>query len=215
MSDLSPESRIGARRSDIDESHSLLIVLSGPSGVGKDSVLARMKDLKRPFHYVVTATTRPRRVAEKDGVDYRFLSRQEFQRLLDEKGFLEWATVYGNHYGVPKEQLASALSRGQDVIVKVDVQGAATIKKLVPGAVLIFIMPPSTGELERRLKSRTSESPGALDLRLKTASDEMESLPLFDYVIVNHPDKIDDVVFQIDAIVTAERCRMKPRAVEL
>jgi guanylate kinase len=215
MSDLSPESRIGARRSDIDESHSLLIVLSGPSGVGKDSVLARMKDLKRPFHYVVTATTRPRRVAEKDGVDYRFLSRQEFQRLLDEKGFLEWATVYGNHYGVPKEQLASALSRGQDVIVKVDVQGAATIKKLVPGAVLIFIMPPSTGELERRLKSRTSESPGALDLRLKTASDEMESLPLFDYVIVNHPDKIDDVVFQIDAIVTAERCRMKPRTVEL
>lgn len=215
MPERGPRPEIDRQRSRIADSHSLLIVLSGPSGVGKDSVLARMRDLQRPFHYVVTATTRPKRTGERDGVDYRFLPQHEFERMLHEKWFLEWATVYGNYYGVPKDQIAAALSRGQNVIVKVDVQGAATIKRLLPGAVLVFIMPPSADELERRLRTRTSESPDALDLRLKTAKEEMESLQLFDYVIVNHPGKIDDVVFQIDAIATAERCRTKPRTVEL
>jgi len=193
----------------------LLIVLSGPSGVGKDAVLSRMKQSGRPFHRVVTATTRPKRANERDGVDYHFLSRQEFQEILSNDGFLEWAVVYGNHYGVPKKEIASALSRGLDVIVKVDVQGAATIRSALPQAVFIFLTPPSMQELENRLSSRLSESEADLALRLQTARGEAESLPLFDYVVVNHQDRIDEAALQIDAIISAEKCRVKQRVVEL
>lgn len=213
--DRTPGSRVGTKQTGSHRSHPLLIVLSGPSGVGKDSVIARMRDLGRPFHYVVTATTRPRRIGEKNGVHYHFLSRQEFRRTLDQHGFLEWATVYGNYYGVPKDEIASALSKGSDVIVKVDVQGAAAIRRILPQAVLIFVMPPSIEELERRLSTRLSESSDDLNLRLRTAKQEMEGLQVFDYVIVSHPDKIDDVVLQIDAIVAAERSRAKPGITEV
>ena len=193
----------------------LLIVLSGPSGVGKDAVLTRMKKLERQLHYVVTATTRPKRARERDGVDYHFVSQQQFQQMLNENQFLEWAKVYGNYYGVPKSEVAPALSRGVDVIVKVDVQGAATIKKSLPQAVFIFLMPPSDEELEKRLTNRRSESSQDLALRLRKARVEIESLPLFDYVITSHQDKLDDVVAQIDVIIAAEKRRMKPRVVKL
>jgi guanylate kinase len=193
----------------------LLIVLSGPSGVGKDAVLTRMKKLERPLHYVVTATTRAKRAKERDGVDYRFLSQQEFQQMLNDHQFLEWANVYGNYYGVPKNEVTSALSRGLDVIVKVDVQGAATIKRILPQAVFIFLMPPSDEELEKRLTNRRSESCEDLALRLRRAEVELESLPLFDYVITSHQDKLDDVVARIDSIIAAEKRRVKPRIVRL
>ncbi len=202
-------------QADTGDSQPLLIVLSGPSGVGKDAVLTRMREQGRSLHYVVTATTRPMRDGEKDGVDYRFLSRQKFQSLLDEDGFLEWATVYGNCYGVPKGEIVAALSRGSDVVVKVDVQGAATIRRILPQAVLIFLMPPSMKELERRLTQRLSESPTGLALRLKSAQEEAESLPLFDYAVTSSQDRIDDAVCQIDAIITAEKLRVKPRVVKL
>jgi guanylate kinase len=192
----------------------LLTVLSGPSGVGKDAVLTRMKNLGRPFHYVVTATTRPRRVREKNEIDYYFLSKEEFQQMINKGQLLEWAKVYGNYYGVPKGEITQALSKGKDVIVKVDIQGAATIKKILPQAVFIFLMPPSMEELELRLKQRHSESSVDLALRLKRAEEEMESLALFDYVITSHQDKLDDIVSQIDAIVAAEKCRVKPRVIE-
>jgi guanylate kinase len=191
----------------------LLVVLSGPSGVGKDAVLARMKKSKRPLHYVVTATTRPKRAREKDGVDYHFLSQQQFQTMVNERRFLEWAEVYGNYYGVPREDITSALSGGLDVIVKVDVQGAATIKGILPRAVLIFLMPPSVEELGKRLNGRRSECSEDLALRLRRARDEIESLPLFDYVITSHQDKLDDVVAQIDAIIAARKRRAAPRTV--
>jgi guanylate kinase len=148
-------------------------------------------------------------------VDYHFLSRQKFQRVLDEDGFLEWATVYGNYYGVPRDEITSALSKGINVIVKVDVQGAATIKKILPQAVFIFLMPPSMEELEKRLRNRLSESSTDLALRLKSAKEEAESLLLFDYAITSRQDRLDDVVFQIDAIIAAEKCRVKPRIVDL
>jgi len=193
----------------------LLVVLSGPSGVGKDAVLARMKKLSRPFHYVVTATTRPRRPREKDGVDYHFLSRRAFQEMIDDHRFLESANVYGNYYGVPKDEVSQALARGLDTIVKVDVQGAATIKKILPQAVFIFLAPPSLEALEDRLKRRRSESSQDLALRLERAEEEITSLPIFDYVITSDHDKLDDVVSQIDAIVSAEKCRVKPRTVKL
>ena len=193
----------------------LLIVLSGPSGVGKDAVLDTIKELKRPFHYVVTATTRSRRAEEKDGVDYHFLSQEEFQQMMDSGQLLERAEVYGNYYGVPKDEIAQGLAKGMDVVVKVDIQGAATIKKLLPQAVFIFLMPPSMEELERRLRQRRSEAGADLALRVRKAKEEMESLPLFDYVVISQQDKLDDAAAQIDAIVAAEKCRVKPRVIKL
>jgi guanylate kinase len=215
VSNQSLEPKLRTKRRDAKSARPLLIVLSGPSGVGKDAVLAKMKRLERPFHYVITATTRPKRDKEKNGVNYHFLSRKEFQQMVDKHKFLEWANVYGNYYGVPKNEITSALSKGIDTIVKVDVQGAATIKKILPQAVFIFLMPPSLEELEERLKRRCSESSEDLTLRLEMAKEEIQSLPLFDYVITSHQNKLDEVVSQIDTIITAEKCRVKPRLVKL
>ena len=215
MPDRSPEPKLRTKRRGDRSSRPLLVVLSGPSGVGKDAVLARMRKLERPFHYVITSTTRPKRAGEKNGVNYHFLSQKEFQQMIDKHQFLEWATVYGNYYGVPKDDITSALSKGVDTIVKVDVQGAATIKKILPQAVFIFLMPPSVEELEKRLRRRRSESSEDLALRLERAKGEIKSLPLFDYVITSHQNKLDEVVSQIDAIVAAEKCRVKPRIVKL
>lgn len=213
--DGSLEPKLRTKRRGDRSSRPLLVVLSGPSGVGKDAVLARMKKLGRPFHYVVTATTRPKRAGEKNGVDYHFLSRKEFQQMIDRHQFLEWATVYGNYYGVPKDEITSALSEGVDVIVKVDVQGAATIKEILPQAVFIFLMPPSVEELEKRLRKRCSECSTDLALRLERAEGEIKCLPIFGYVITSRQNKLDEVVSQIDAIVAAEKCRVKPGIVEL
>lgn len=193
----------------------VLIVISGPSGVGKDAVLARMKESGRPLHYVVTATTRPKRPGERDDSDYHFVSKEEFEELIKQGELLEWANVYGNLYGVPKRQVQQALAQGRDVIVKVDVQGAATIKSILPQAVFIFLAPPSVAELERRLKERETESAEEFELRMKTARGEMNALPMFDYVVVNHQDQIEATIAQIDAIICAERCRVKPRVIEL
>ena len=215
MSDPSPESNPRAKRRRARNSAPLLIVLSGPSGVGKDAVLARMRKTKRPFHCVVTATTRCMRAREKNGLNYHFLSPKEFQRMMDKDRLLEWANVYGNYYGVPKDEIALALSKGVDTIVKVDVQGAAALKRILPQAVFIFLMPPSLKALEKRLKRRRSESSEDLDLRLATAKQEIKSLPLFDYVVTSRQNELDEVVSQIDDIVAAEKCRVKPRVVEL
>ena len=213
--DRNPEPGHPRKHANDREVHPLLIVLSGPSGVGKDAVLTRMRELGRPFHYVITATTRPRRITETNGFHYHFLSQEEFQQTIDNEGFLEWANVYGNYYGVPKAEIASALSRGEDVMVKVDVQGARTIKQIVPQAVFIFLMPPSIEAQEERLRGRHSESSAGLALRLERAKEEMENVPLFDYVITSHQHGLDQVVSVIDAIVTAEKCRVRPRTVEL
>ena len=213
--DRSLESKFRAKRGGDRSSRSLLVVLSGPSGVGKDAVLARMRKLGRPFHYAVTATTRPKRAGEKNGMDYHFLSWKEFQQMIDKHQFLEWANVYGNYYGVPKDEIASALSKGLDAIVKVDVQGAATIKETLPQALFIFLMPPSVEELEKRLRKRRSESSEDLALRLERAKGEIKSLPLFDYVITSRQNKLDEVVSQIDVIVAAEKRRVKPPIMKL
>jgi len=196
-------------------SNQLLIVLSGPSGVGKDALLRRMEEQKYPFHYVVTVTSRPRREGERDGVDYHFTSQREFQRMIDNGELLEWANVYGNYYGVPRKEISQALSKGKDVIVKVDVQGAKTIKQILPQAVFIFLRPPSMEELELRLKQRHSESAKDLALRLRKAEEEMKSLSLFDHVLTSYEGKLDEVISQIQAIVTAEKRRVKPGVIEL
>ena len=195
--------------------NNLLIILSGPSGVGKDAVLRKMKELELPFYYAVTATTRSRRAGERQGVDYHFLSKDEFHRMMESSQLLESAEVYGNYYGVPKEEISQSLSEGKDVILKVDVQGATTFKKILPQAVFIFLKSPSMEELERRLRQRSSESGADLALRLEKAGEEIKSLLLFDYVVTNHQDKLDDVISQIQAIVVAEKCRVSTRIVKL
>ncbi len=193
----------------------LLIVLSGPSGAGKDAVLARMKQSGFPAEYVTTVTTRPKRATEKDKVDYHFISEAEFQEMLAHNELLEWAKVYGNWYGVPRQSIRQALEKGRDTVVKVDVQGAATIKKIQPQAVFIFVTPPSIEELVRRLKQRNTESAFDLDLRTRTAEAEVKQLPLFDYMVINRQGEIDRAVSQIEAIITAEKCRIPPRQVNI
>jgi len=193
----------------------LLIVLSGSSGVGKDVVLARLKESGYPLRFITTLTTRTRRTNERDNVDYHFVSTEGFQEMIENGQLLEWANVYGNWYGVPKEAVKQALDRGEDTILKVDVQGATTIKKILPQAVFIFLMPPSMEELVTRLKQRYTESPSDLALRLKTAEEETKQLSLFDYVVVNKWGEIDQAVAEIEAIITAEKCRVTPREITL
>lgn len=187
----------------------LLVVLSGPSGAGKDAVIAKLKDSDFPIERVVTVTTRPRRAIESDSVDYHFVSPEEFQKMIRGKKLLEWATVYGNWYGVPKEAVKQALERGQDVMLRTDVQGAATIKKTMPQAILIFLMPASMEELDTRLKQRHTESLLDLAVRTRIAEEEIKKLPLFDYVVFNRQDKIDSAVADIKAILRAEKCRVR------
>ncbi len=193
----------------------LLIVLSGPSGAGKDAILTRMKELAYPLEYITTVTTRRQRAKERNNVDYHFISMERFQEMIEHNELLEWANVYGSWYGVPKQPVKQALDKGQDVIVKVDIQGAATIKKILPQSVFIFLIPPSTGELALRLEQRHTESPFKLALRLKTAEEEIKQLPLFDYVVLNKQDEIDMAVSHIAAIITAEKCRVTPKEVAL
>jgi len=197
------------------EIYPLLVVISGPSGVGKDAVRRRMQERGCPFHFVVTATDRPQRPGEVHGKDYFFVSTAEFDRMLANGELLEHAIVYGQHKGIPKEQVRQALASGQDVLMRVDVQGAATVRRLVPEAVLIFLMPSSEEELIRRLRRRRTEDPAALQTRIAFAREELKWLPEFDYVVVNRDSKLDDTVDQIMAIITAEKCRVNPRKIEL
>jgi guanylate kinase len=193
----------------------LLIVISGPSGVGKDSVLQRMKEGNLPFHFVVTATTREPRPEERDGVDYIFLSSEAFAKMIDEGELLEYAIVYNDYKGIPKEQVRRALKSGKDVVMRVDVQGAATVRKLSPEAVLIFLTTEDEDELVRRLQKRKTESPEGLKLRIATARQEIKRIGEFDYVVVNREGELDATVQTILAIIKAEHQRVNPRKVSL
>ena len=193
----------------------LLIVLSGPSGVGKDATVTRMKELGYPFHFVVTATDRPQRPGEVHGIDYYFVSSEEFAAMRKQDELLEHAVVYGQNKGIPKSQVREALASGKDVLMRLDVQGAATVRLIVPDALLIFLIAPSEEELTRRLKERQTESPQDLETRIALVREEMKRLPEFDYVVVNRDGKLDETVEQIMAIITAEKCRVKQRRIEL
>jgi len=190
-----------------------LVVLSGPSGVGKDVVLQRLQEVEPRLVGVVTVTTRPQRPGEVSGVHYHFVDGPRFQEMVEREELLEWAQVYGHWYGVPRTAVREALAQGQDVVLKTDVQGASTLKRLAPEAVLVFLAPPSLEELGRRLRERKTEGASALNRRLEMAQQEMACLPQFDYVVVNH--RVEQAVAHIQAILTAERCRTHPRRVEL
>lgn len=201
---------------ELDRQHlPLLIVISGPSGVGKDTVIQRLKERKMPMHFVVTATSRPPRPNEENGVDYWFVSKEEFQRMLDEDELLEHALVYGEHKGIPKAQVRLALESGEDVILRLDVQGAATIRELTPDALLIFLTTASEEELVERLKARKTESPEKLKLRIETARQEYQRLDEFDYVVVNRDGELDKTVDAIMAVIDAEHHSTNPREVTL
>jgi guanylate kinase len=193
----------------------LLIVVSGPSGVGKDAALKRMRELRYPFHFLVTNTTRPRRPDETEGVDYHFVSKEQFKAMEERGEFLERAVVYGYDYGNSRREVREALARGQDVIMRIDVQGVATIKRLVCDAVFIFLLPPSMKALEARLRKRRTEPDEYLQIRLHAARLEMNERENFDYVIVNEDDALDETAQLIYAIIQAEKCRVKPRRVNL
>lgn len=194
---------------------SLLVVLTGPSGVGKDVTLQRMKERDIPFHYVVTATTRAIRPGEVDELHYFFKSRSEFERMLQNNELIEHAEVYGNYYGIPRNQVVDPLRRGMDVIMKPDVQGARSMRKIEPEAVYIFLAPPSMEELASRLYHRKTEDPQELTRRLRVAREEMHALSDFDYVVVNKNGELDDTVDAIEAIIQAEKCRVRPRRLRL
>lgn len=198
------------------QSRPLLVVISGPSGVGKDTVLQRMKERQLPFHFVVTATTRAPREGEVHGRDYFFVSSDEFAALIESDELLEYAHVYNDYKGIPKQQVREALASGQDVIMRLDVQGAAKIRQLTGGgAALIFLTTTTEEELVDRLRARKTETPEGLNLRIATARKELERLTEFDYCVVNHDLSLDDTVDKIIAIIDAEHSRVSPRVVSL
>lgn len=200
---------------DLVHPQPLLIVISGPSGVGKDAVLKTMQNRGLPLHYVVTMTSRAPRNGEVDGIDYFFVTREKFQELIEKDEFLEHALVYNDYKGIPKTQIRQALESQRDVILRVDVQGAKTLRNLCPDAVLIFLIPTNENEWMERLRSRKSETPESLALRLETAKEELQYLGEFDYVVVNTQDRLDQAVDTIEAIINAEHHRVVPRKVSL
>ncbi|MCL5027299.1 MAG: guanylate kinase [Chloroflexi bacterium] len=194
---------------------SILFVLSGPSGVGKDAVIGRLKECGVPLHYTVTCTTRSIRPGEVQGVDYHFMSAECFADMEKHGDLLESANVHGNRYGTPLAQVQDALATGKDVLLKIDVQGAAKVKQRAPDAVFIFLAPPSMSELIGRLTNRRTESQAELETRVLNAYGEMKQLPEYDYVVVNYADRLDEAVSCIRAIISAEGCRVQPRQVKL
>ncbi len=192
----------------------LVFVLSGPSGVGKSSLIELLKHTGFPITYCVTATTRPRRSGEVDGRHYYFLTDEEYDDLLRRNQLLEHAVVHGQHrYGIPLYSVREGLRRGHDLIMAPDVQGAATLRRKLPNAVTIFLQPPSLDELIPRLESRGTETSEERQVRLQTAEREMRRVSEYDYVIVNHRDRLHEALANLTAIITAERLRVRPRTV--
>ncbi len=191
----------------------LLFVISGPSGVGKDSVVRRLKERGVPVHFVVTATDRPPRPGEVPGRDYYFCTTAEFERMIAAGELLEYARVYDEYKGIPKAHVRQALCSGQDVVLRLDVQGARTVKSLIPEAVTIFLICESEEELVSRLRERRTESEGVIRRRLEIARQEMNHVREFDYVVMNRRHHLDAAVDDIMAIVRAEHCRSVPRRI--
>ena len=193
----------------------LLFVLSAPSGTGKDTVIAALKQRGLDFHVVASVTTRAPRKGESEGNPYHFISQEEFDRLVANDELIEYANVHGNWYGQPRQVIRDNLAAGRDVLLKVDVQGAATVRRKVPGAILIFLAPGSPEELIQRLTGRHTETEAQRQRRLADAQVELAQQDWYDYVIVNRQGHLAEAVEKLRAIILAEHCRVRLRHVEI
>ena len=200
---------------DLFHPQPLLVVISGPSGVGKDAVIRELQKRDLPLHFVVTMTSRKPRDGEADGFDYIFVTREKFQELVAQEEFLEHAVVYNDYKGIPKTQIREAMNSRKDVILRVDVQGAKTLRCLCPDAILVFLIPTNEKEWLERLRNRKTETVESLSLRLKIAEEELEHLAEFDYMVVNTQDHLKETVDTIVSIINAEHHRVHPRKVRL
>ena len=198
------------------EKHPKLIVISGPSGVGKDTIARSLIDTDpERFYFVVTATTRPPRNGEVHGEDYFFFSNDEFAEMIENNELLEYAVVYNDYKGIPKQQIRDALTSGRDVIMRVDVQGAATIRKIIPNAISVFLTTETESELVRRLEERKSETAEGLKLRIAAARQEMKRIREFDYWVINAEDRQDRAVREILSIIEAAHCLVEQEPIRL
>ncbi|MEE8045951.1 MAG: guanylate kinase [Dehalococcoidia bacterium] len=194
--------------------HPMVVVISGPSGVGKDVMIDRMIESGRlGFHFTVTATTRAPRPGERDGINHHFVTVDDFINMIAADDLLEWAQVYGNYYGVPKQQVRDALAAGNHVIMRVDVQGAKRLREIIPEALLIFIIPPSLDVLKMHLESRGVDSDTEMTKRLAAATEEIDQASLFDFTVTNEEDQLDGTVDAVVGIIESESQRVPPRNV--
>ncbi|SFE40200.1 guanylate kinase [Alteribacillus iranensis] len=183
----------------------LLIVLSGPAGVGKGTVCGALRMEDTNIEYSVSATTRKPRAGEKDGVNYFFKSKQEFEKMIENNKLLEWAQYLDNYYGTPIDYVTETIDKGKDIILEIEVQGAKKVKERYPEGIFIFLMPPSLAELRSRIVGRGTETEDVIDKRMMVAKDELEMMENYDYVVEN--DEVGKAVERIQAIVTAEHCK--------
>jgi len=200
---------------NILEKNSLMLVISGPSGVGKDTVLRALKKSRLPIYHVITANTRKPRPDEREGVDYFFISRQKFEEMIHHDELLEYSKVYDDYKGVPKSQIKSAIESGKDIILRLDVQGAEKIKALYPEAVLIFLIPSDEKEWLKRLGGRTHSHDRDLETRMNTVNEELQRTKNFDYIVVNAQNKLGDTIHIIESIIVAEHHRSRPRKISV
>lgn len=193
----------------------LLIVISGPSGIGKDAVVGLLRKTNPDTHFVVTMNSRPPRCDEVEGRDYFFVSRETFEAMIEADELLEHAKVYSDYKGIPKSQVREAFASGKDVVMRLDVQGAMTIRRICPEAILIFLTASSREEWVNRLLERRSETPEELELRFTTAEQEYALIDKFDYLVVNSDSHLDKTIEDIQAIIRAEHMKTNPRKVNL
>jgi guanylate kinase len=212
---LETEQTVPQQRADPSPKQGLLFVLSAPSGTGKDSVINALKEQGQDFYVVASVTTRAPRPGEEEGKPYHFVSQEKFQQLVEEDELLEYAKVHGNWYGQPRQAIRDNLRAGRDVLLKIDVQGAATVRSKVPQAIFIFLVPSSFEELSQRLVKRHTETEEERLRRLADAHQELAQQDWYDYVVVNRQDHLQEAVDQLRAIMLAEHSRTHPRQIDI
>ncbi|KAJ0091934.1 hypothetical protein Patl1_25478 [Pistacia atlantica] len=191
----------------------LIIVISGPSGVGKDAVIKKLRESRDSLHFVVTATSRPMRPGEEDGKDYYFVTKDEFLTMVEKNELLEYALVYGDYKGIPKKQIREYMGKGYDIVLRVDIQGAETLRRILGNsAVFVFLVAESEMAMVERLVQRRTESKEELLVRIATAREEIKHVKNFDYVVVNAEGKLDNAVKLVDSIIDAEKAKVWQRS---
>ncbi len=196
--------------------HPLVVVISGPSGVGKDVIIEQMIASKRlGFHFVVTTTTRSPRQGEQEGINHNFVSAAHFKHLIQSNKLLEWAQVYDNYYGVPKTQVHDALAAGNHVVIRVDVKGAKRLREIIPESLLIFILPPSLDVLRIHLEKRGVDTEHEMKKRLLAATQEISQADLFDFTVTNKEHQLDEAVNRVIEIIETESSKKPPREILL